>query len=356
MATLAAAAALLVTIQPSAAVAYAASPVPQAADAQQATGLQVYGKYCAMCHGPNREGNPPAFPTLHGVGKRLTRAQIVAQIRNGKGNMPPFPNLTDAEVAAVVHYLDVSDLAAPPPATPPTAQAAATHPSPLVDAGSSLFQQNCAFCHGRDTTGGESGPDLTRSKLVASDVNGDKISDVVRNGRTNGDKKMPAFNFSSQELLSLAAFIHAQQIKANASNGHRKGVDVSDLQTGNVEAGKAYFNGAGGCSKCHSPTGDLAGIATKYEGLALEEHMLAPKPGKLPVTITLPSGKKIEGNLAYRDEFVIGIREADGTYRSWPTSNVKYTVEDRTQAHVALFPKYTDDDIHNLMAYIQTLR
>jgi cytochrome c oxidase cbb3-type subunit 3 len=228
----------------------------------------------------------------------------------------------------------------------PSAEAAA--------AGGSLFQQNCAFCHGRDAGGGETGPDLTRSKLVTADVGGDKIGDVVLHGRP--DKGMPAFNFSAEQVANLAAFIHAQQTKAMAQSGKRKGVDVSDLQTGNVEAGKAYFNGAGGCATCHSPTGDLAGIASRYEGLQLEERMLYPKDVKNKVTVTLPSGETVAGTLEYQDEFTVGLKDATGTYRSWRVSDVKVKVDAPVEAHVALFPKYTDDDIHNLMAYIQTLR
>src|SRR5262245_24690486 len=65
-----------------------------------------------------------------------------------------------------------------------------SYPAALVQKGSALFRQDCSFCHGRDAGGGESGPDLTRSKLVASDVDGEKISAVIRNGRP--DKGMPA--------------------------------------------------------------------------------------------------------------------------------------------------------------------
>jgi len=133
-------------------------------------------------------------------------------------------------------------------------------------------------------------------------------------------------------------------------------VDAYDLQTGNVAMGKQYFNGAGTCAKCHSPTGDLAGIATRYEGLQLEERMLYPRGAKSHVTVTLPSGQKLTGTVAYLDEFVVGMRDADGTYRSWPVSRVKYVVDSPVNAHVDLFSKYTDADIHNLMAYLQTLR
>lgn len=232
--------------------------------------------------------------------------------------------------------------------------AASLHATEAAAAGGSLFQQNCAFCHGRDAGGGETGPDLTRSKLVTADVGGDKIGDVVLHGRT--EKGMPAFNFSGEQITNLTAFIHQQQTKAMAQSGKRKGVDVSDLQTGNVEAGKAYFNGPGGCATCHSPSGDLAGIATRYEGLALEERMLYPKDVKSKVTVTPPSGEAVGGTLEYLDEFTVGLRDATGTYRSWRVSDVKVKVDAPVEAHVALFPKYTDADIHNLMAYIQTLR
>jgi cytochrome c oxidase cbb3-type subunit III len=234
------------------------------------------------------------------------------------------------------------------------ATSTAAHTSDLAKAGGELFDQNCSFCHGRDAMGGETGPDLTRSKLVLTDVGGDKISEVIRDGRPQ--KNMPSFTFSSNELLSLVAFIHAQATKAASLNGKRRGVDVSDLQTGNVDLGKQYFNGAGGCAKCHSPTGDLAGIATRYQGLQLEERMLYPRDAKSHVTVTLPSGEKITGILEYQDEFVIGLRDESKTYHSWSTANVKYVVDSPLNAHVDLFSKYTDDDIHNLMAYLQTLR
>ena len=121
--------------------------------------------------------------------------------------------------------------------------AATAYPQALVSAGQSKFVQECGFCHGRDAGGGEDGPDLTRSKLVAEDIAGDKIGPVVRNGRPQTG--MPRFTVSDQELAELVAFIHTQKTIAESQKGGRRGVDVSDLQTGNAEAGKRYFNGAG---------------------------------------------------------------------------------------------------------------
>jgi len=229
-----------------------------------------------------------------------------------------------------------------------------SYPPALVQSGGSLFQQNCSFCHGRDAGGGESGTDLTRSKLVTEDVDGDKIGAVVRKGRP--EKGIPHFDFSNQQIVRLAAFIHTQQNNAVTKKGGRKGVDVSDLQTGDVEAGKQYFNGAGGCVTCHSPTVDLAGIASRYQGLKLEQQMLYPENAKSKVTVTLASAQTITGTLEYLDEFTVGLIDPGGVYRSWRTSDVQYTVDAPVNAHVELFSKYTDGDIHNLMAYLQTLR
>jgi cytochrome c oxidase cbb3-type subunit III len=229
-----------------------------------------------------------------------------------------------------------------------------TYPPALIKSGEAVYQQNCTFCHGRDAGGGETGPDLTHSQVVISDVKGDKIGEVVRNGRV--EKGMPRFNLSDADMNGLVAFIHDQQAKAASQVGGRRGVDVSDLQTGNVEAGKAYFNGAGTCSTCHSPTGDLADVASRYQGLKLIQRFLYPRdsPGKL--TVTLSSGKTVSGTLAYHDEFTVGLRDAAGRYQSWPVSQVKYKIDAPAEVHADLLAKYTDDDIHNLMAYLQTLK
>jgi len=229
-----------------------------------------------------------------------------------------------------------------------------SYPPELVQSGEALFRQDCSFCHGRDAAGGESGPDLTRSHLVTRDVDGDRIRPVIRNGRP--DKGMPPFERSDQQIAALVAFIHTQQQNADANKGGRKGVDVADLQTGNAEAGKRYFEGAGGCAKCHSATGDLAGVASRYQGLQLEEQMLYPRHARSKVTVSLASGETVSGRLAYFDEFAVGLVDTSGTYRSWRTRDVQYKVDAPLQAHIDQFPKYTDDDIHNLMAYIQTLR
>lgn len=334
------------------------TPIEAAVQAPAATtedaGAAIYAKQCAICHGDHREGILPAFPPILGIKHQMSDSQLTELIRKGKGRMPGFPQVKDPEMASLLQYLGTAEAADSSTIATPGAPSGEAHASGPAEAGESLFRQNCAFCHGRDAMGGETGPDLTQSKLVLADVNGDKISPVIREGRI--EKKMPAFNFSGQELLSLVAFIHAREAYAALHKGGRRGVEVSDLQTGNVQAGKAYFNGAGTCSKCHSPTGDLAGVATRYQGLQLERRMLYPQGAKSNVTVTLAKGQEIKGILAYRDEFVIGLKDANGAYHSWLTRKVKFKVDSPVDAHVELFPKYSDDDIHNLMAYLQTLR
>lgn len=242
---------------------------------------------------------------------------------------------------------------------PPRTAREQTYPQAQIDAGQAVFLQNCAFCHGRDAGGGETGPDLTRSTVVAEDVHGDKIGPVVHGGRA--DKGMPAFNLSDQDLAAVVAFIHDQKAKADSNEGGRQHVSPSDLDTGNAGAGKGFFNGEGKCSTCHSPTGDLAGIATRLQGLALLERMLYPGPGRgasplATVTVTDAKGQTFTGKLAYRDEFTIAMRDTTDKYRSWPTNDVKYTVNDPLQAHVDLLGKYTDEEMHDVLAYLQTLK
>lgn len=237
-----------------------------------------------------------------------------------------------------------------------------------VEHGKALFSAHCSFCHGRDLRGGESGPDLTRSILVAQDVKGDKIGVVIRTGRV--DKGMPRFDLPDQDVAGIVAFIHTEKTKAESEIGNRRTVLAADLRTGDAELGMKYFNGEGRCVTCHSPSGDLAGIGNRLEGLQLFRRILNPGdrgegiPGVSAITHTvpstvsvlLPSGQSVSGELAYRDEFTIGLIDSSGRYRSWSTRGVKYTVKDPLQAHWDQLGKYTDADIHNLFSYLETLR
>jgi len=256
-------------------------------------------------------------------------------------------------------------LAASTPAPMPRQTAA---PAAAPQGGQAIFAAQCAFCHGRDATGGATGPDLTDSALVGKDVNGDLIGTVVRGGRA--EKGMPPFALSDPDLKAVVAYIHERKKAEDENPGRRRKVSVEDISTGSAEAGKRYFEGAGGCTKCHSAAKDLAGVASRYRGLALMQRVLyptpqngvqpaegeKPKPNPANVTVTLPSGQTVTGSLAHHDEFTIALRDASGWYHSWPTTSVKYTIDDPLKAHADQLPKYSDEDIHNLVAYLQTLK
>jgi cytochrome c oxidase cbb3-type subunit III len=228
-------------------------------------------------------------------------------------------------------------------------------PTPAqVQRGQTVFASQCGFCHGRDAMGGETGPDLTRSPLVRDDSGGDKIGPVVRDGRV--DKGMPAIRLTDADLRATIAYIRSQRTKSE-SPGARRSVNAADLETGSADAGRQYFNGAGRCATCHSPTGDLAGVANRLKGLELLQRMLYPSNGKgATVAVTLPSGEKISGALAYRDEFTIALTDGSGRYRSWPAQQVTFTVNNPLEAHAEQLGRYSDEDMHNVLAYLQTLR
>jgi alcohol dehydrogenase (cytochrome c) len=242
---------------------------------------------------------------------------------------------------------------------PPATVTPQSYSPEQVQSGQTVFVARCGFCHGRDAAGGETGPDLTRSTLVAEDVRGDKIGALLRAGRV--DRGMPVFTLSDAESAAIVAFVHDQKSRAESQEGGRRGVDVADLQTGNADAGRRFFESAGGCIRCHSATGDLAGVADRLQGLQLLQRMLYPArdathPSVARASVTLPSGESVTGRLISRDEFTIAIVDGSGRYRSWPAGLVKTTVDNPLDAHSSQLARLTDEQMHDAVAYLQTLR
>lgn len=226
-------------------------------------------------------------------------------------------------------------------------------PDPAVERGHKTFQQSCGFCHGPDATGARA-PDLVRSPLVAHDVKGDKVGEVIRLGRP--DKGMPAMVLTDQQVLDIAAYLHARAAEALSSSGVPSKYPIEKLLTGNAAAGKTYFNGAGSCKSCHSPAGDLAAIGSKYSPVELQSRMLYPDGKHTFAVVTLPSGEQFKGPLAHSDDFVIALRDASGWYRSFSRDRVKVELQDPLAAHRELLDKLTQADVHNLFAYLATLK
>jgi cytochrome c oxidase cbb3-type subunit 3 len=227
-------------------------------------------------------------------------------------------------------------------------------PSPqAVERGQKAFVANCGFCHGATAKGGESGPDLVRSVLVLDDEAGDKIGPVILKGRP--DKGMPAFALPADQVSDIAAFLRARTQAAI----NRREYKIPNLLTGDAKAGEAYFNGAGKCNSCHSPSADLAGIGGKYAPEQLETRFLyprGPQPKPSQVTVTLRGGQTYSGELVNLDDFNVGLRDSDGYYHSFARETAKVDVRDPYAAHADLLRKYTDADMHNLLAYLVTLQ
>jgi mono/diheme cytochrome c family protein len=236
-----------------------------------------------------------------------------------------------------------------------------------VNRGKNLFVATCGFCHGANANGGEGGPNLGRSVLVLHDNKGDQIGPVVHNGRTS--KGMPAFPALTQaQITDIAEFLKSRyQAAAN-----RGAYQILNIVTGDPKAGEAYFNGEGKCNTCHSATKDLAGIARRYEADALQAKFLYPgarghgegaaearSKGSVPTaTVSLASGQTFTGELDHLDDFNVAIFDTNGEYHSWPLEGgaVKVSVHDPLAAHLELLQKYTNAQIHNVLAYLETLK
>ena len=234
-----------------------------------------------------------------------------------------------------------------------------------VERGRSAFGQDCGFCHGANARGGSSGPDLTRSALVQEDENGVQLGAFVRAGRP--DRGMPKFDMTAQQFADIAAFLHGEIY--NASN--RRLYKILDVLVGDPQAGQAYFNGAGRCATCHSPDRDLKGIGAKYDAVALQGRMVYPRRGAVQgspahedrnavrATISLPGGGAVTGAIVRLTDFDVTIYDAaTGERRSWlrDGDTPKVVVSDPLQAHLDQMLKWTDEDMHNVTAYLASLK
>lgn len=235
--------------------------------------------------------------------------------------------------------------------------------------GKTIFQQNCAVCHAANLTGGR-GPDLIRSDLTRRDKDGDLIGPVVTQGRP--DKGMPPFALSQSQVADLVAYIHSEitifDLHTRMPGGYPNDIPPSQLATGSAAAGKAFFNGAGHCSQCHSPTGDLAGIAAKYDPTTLEQLFINPagtlvfqsalNPGTtITAEITLNSGEHFSGRVEQNGEFYVSILGTDGWTHTWPRRDIKtIVIHNPVQAHIDMIPKWNNTDMHNMFTYLETLK
>lgn len=228
-----------------------------------------------------------------------------------------------------------------------------------VQRGKTLYGVHCTFCHGADARGGEGGPNLLRAQLVLNDQNGEAIAPVVRNGRP--DAGMPKFDLSEAQISDIAAYIHSFRVAGYDDSRDRP---ISIL-VGDPKAGEAYFQAR--CASCHSATGDLNGIAAKFpDPRALQQFWLIPRAGRgapfrippVTVSVKLDDGRKIEGRLIRIDDFTVTLADSIGAQQTFRRDGDQPQVEvhDPIQPHRDLLRVYTDKDIHDLTAYLVTLK
>lgn len=216
--------------------------------------------------------------------------------------------------------------------------------------GRAVWAQYCINCHGALAKGTSNGPDLIRSDLVLRDRLGSDIGPAL--------KRLPGHDvpITQAQLVDLTHFLK-EQVEATAKN--RDPVVEPNVLTGDAMAGRAYFDGEGGCTKCHSATGDLAGIASRYtDPLDLEQRFLFPRrKSRVQATVTPPSGAAITGEILNIDDFEIAVRDANGGYHDWTRGpELRVEVHDPLDAHHALLDRYTDKQIHDTVRYLESLK
>jgi len=179
---------------------------------------------------------------------------------------------------------------------------------------------------------------------------------------------MPPSKLTDAEILDVAAWLRVQSYGA----GHRTTYTFLDVLTGDPQKGEAYFNGTGKCNTCHQPTGDLKGIGARYSPQQLQGRWLSPGGGRggrgaatgtvsrsqKTVTVTLANGEAVSGPLDRVDDFTVALHDSTGAYRSFIRNGdvPKVVITDPMKTHIDMLRNYTDADIHNVTAYLVTLK
>ena len=243
----------------------------------------------------------------------------------------------------------------------------------LVQRGRGLFAGACGPCHGADARGGQlGGPNLLRSELALNDKAGELMFPVIKNGRP-GTQMVPTA-LPDADIRAVIAFVHDLQGKIGGQGNPPPGEEVElNIVVGDAKAGEAYFGTK--CASCHSASGDLKGIATRAGqpkalqnlwvsgGRAMARGGGAQRPAGAPravttAMVTLPNGESVKGTLLRLDDFLVTIALADGSQRTFSRTGdtPKIAIDDPLAGHRELLGALTDADMHNVTAYLVTLK
>ena len=269
----------------------------------------------------------------------------------------------------MIATIEAQPQAAPPPAGAPAGRGGRggggggargsrfkIYPPDAITRGLTAYNSTCGYCHGERGKGGKAGPDLIASLVTLHDEDGVEIGRVVKGAQHSKVVKIDA---TDTQMSDIAAYLHSRVIYASG----RGQVHVSEVLVGDAKAGEQYFNGAGGCNKCHSPEGDLKGVGAKYDPPSLQERLVMPRSGRGgggrgPATIILASGETVKGTPLLVTDFYVTLRLADGSTKTWARDHgvPKVEIVDPLQAHVDIMTRLSDTDMHNLTAYLATLK
>lgn len=240
----------------------------------------------------------------------------------------------------------------------------------VIARGKAVYGVNCAACHGGDLRGGDQGgPSLLRSLAALSDQHGEVIAPIVRGARQ--DKGMPGFNLNDSDVTAISEYIHSVLAMVGSQARPPGAADPATLNVlvGSASAGQLYFQAK--CTSCHSVTGDLRGIASKYSDPRMLQNTWVSGGGgggrggrgagptkPTPATVTLSNGQKLEGTLIRKDDFIVTLKLADGTRKSIARDGdvPKVEVRDPDEAHKKLVPTLEDKDMHDVTAYLATVK
>ncbi len=240
-----------------------------------------------------------------------------------------------------------------------------------IERGKAVYGIGCRSCHGADLRGGDmGGPNLLRSQLSLSDKDGEMIVPVIEGSRQATG--MPAIKMSAEDAKAVAAYVRSVLATIGGQGTPPSiGKEAPSILVGNAQEGQAYF--AAKCSGCHSATGDLQGIASRIsDPKALQNAWVAgglrqrfggggasnSNRRTVTVAVTLPNGTKEEGRLVRIDDFTVTLAREDGTTATFRRDGdtPKVVVRDPLQPHRDMLPAYTDKNIHDVTAYLVTLK
>jgi mono/diheme cytochrome c family protein len=256
----------------------------------------------------------------------------------------------------------------PPPGRGGGGMGAGPSDLPTVDAaaagrGKTVYAAQCTSCHGEQARGTPKGANLVRSTLVLRDRYGSELGPFLKKGHPSPGANAPV---SDEQIVDLANFLRQ---RVNDSLRGSPIFQPGNVLTGDAKAGAAFFNGEGKCNTCHGSTASLAGIGGRLTPVELQQRFLFPRTGRgrgagstssasaITVTVTPPAGPTVSGVLVQMDDFNVSLRDASGAYYSFKrTPDLKVVKTDPLAAHIALLETLTDKQMHDVVAYLETLK